>query len=90
MGITSATEKEQDAGEKSENKKATWNPFHQITSEEIRNTAPPPSPSSPLSLAIDPTCTLDLITIGGIVRLFDIDLKNFYTMFIIVDLIMCE
>jgi hypothetical protein len=31
----------------------------------------------PLSLAIDPTCTIDLITIGGIVRLFYIDHKIF-------------
>jgi hypothetical protein len=71
-------------------KEATLDPFHQITYEERGTAAPPPSPSSPLSLAIDPTCTLDLIKIGGIVRLFDIDLKNFYTIFMIDDLIMCE
>jgi hypothetical protein len=39
---------------------------------------------------IDSTCILDLITIGGIVRLFGIDLKIFYTMFMILDLIRCE
>jgi hypothetical protein len=42
----------------------------------------------PLSIAIHSTYTLDLITVGGIVRLFSINLKIFYTIFMIVDLIM--
>jgi hypothetical protein len=59
---------------------------------EDRGTAasPPPSPSLYLSSSIDSTCNLDLITIGGIVRLFAIIPINFYTMSMIVDLIMCE
>jgi hypothetical protein len=64
-----------------------------FASEERGTDAPSPSSStstSSLSLVIDPSCTIDLITICGLVRLFYIDLKNFFIMFTIVDLIMCE
>jgi hypothetical protein len=66
-----------------------------ISSEERGIAAPPPpsqspSPSIYLSTSINSTCNLDLITIGGILRLFDIFLMNLNTMFMIVDLIMCE
>jgi hypothetical protein len=46
-------------------------------SSEERGTAapPPPCPSLSLSIIIDITCNLDPIAIGGIVRLFDIDLE---------------
>jgi hypothetical protein len=72
---------------------ATSRTISPIASEERGIAAPSPSSSpypSPLSLAIDPTCTLDLSTIGGMVRLFYIDLKNSFTLFMIVDLITCE
>jgi hypothetical protein len=61
-----------------------------IPSEERGTTAqPPPSPSPSasisISIAIDTTCNLDLIAIGGIVRL-GIDLKYFNTMLMIVEI----
>jgi hypothetical protein len=69
-----------------------WYPFHL----RKRGTAasPPPFPSSSLSFylsfTIDTTCNPGLLTIGGIVVLFYIDLEYSNTMFIIVDLMMCE
>jgi hypothetical protein len=66
-----------------------------ISSKERGIAAPPPpsqspSPSIYLSTSINSTCNHDLIAIGDILRLFDIVLINLNTMFMIVDLIMCE
>jgi hypothetical protein len=49
-----------------------------------------PTPTPPLSIAIDSTCTLDPVRIGGILRPFGIDFNNLYAMFITVDLYMGE